>query len=82
MMITGIEVKGKYSMPSECIWGEEIEIDVPFNSTVNIKGQETITTIDTVRKASVKTISGDITLRNVTVTAVTFFSGDFDLFPW
>lgn len=50
---------------SDCIWGEEIEIDVPVNAVVNIKGQETKTTIDTVRKANVKTIGGDITVRNV-----------------
>jgi hypothetical protein len=51
--------------PSECLYGEEIEIDVPRNASINVKGQETITTIDSVRKASVKNIGGDISLRNI-----------------
>ncbi|MFM9905492.1 MAG: DUF4097 family beta strand repeat-containing protein [Pyrinomonadaceae bacterium] len=65
LKITGLETKGKYSIAGECIWGDEIEIDVPVNSIVNIKGKETKTTIDTVRKTSVDTIGGDIILRNV-----------------
>ncbi|MEO7539058.1 MAG: hypothetical protein ABIV21_03455 [Pyrinomonadaceae bacterium] len=59
--VTGWESKGG---SADCIWGEEIEIDVPVGAVVNIKGQETKTTIDTVRKANVKTIGGDITVRN------------------
>ena len=63
LMLIGAEpVKGK---SAECIWGEEIEIDVPVNATVVIKGQETKTTIDTVRKAKVQTIGGDINILNV-----------------
>jgi hypothetical protein len=59
--IAGIEgVAGK----NDCIWGDEIEIDVPVGAVINMKGQETQTTIDTVRKANVKTIGGDITVRN------------------
>ena len=66
--------KGENSVPSECISGEEIEIDAPLNAKIDIKGQETKTTIDTVRKASVKTIGGDINLRNVAegITATTY----------
>ena len=67
IMVAGIEPKmGKFSAPGECIWGGEIEIDVPINATINIKGQETTTTIDSVKKVSVRTIGGDITLRNIT----------------
>ena len=63
LMLIGAEpVKGK---SAECIWGEDIEIDVPVNATVNIKGQETKTIIDTIRKAKVQTIGGDITIHSV-----------------
>ncbi len=78
VMLMGLSsTKGKYPAPTECIWGDEIEIDVPANATLNITGQETKTVIDTVRKASVKIIGGDINLRNVAegITA-TIYEGD------
>src|SRR5580765_3403381 len=78
LMVTGIETKTKYAAPSECIWGDEIEIDVPVNATINIKGQETTTTIDTVRKAGVRTIGGDISLRNVS-SGITASAGQGDI---
>jgi hypothetical protein len=53
------------SAQNECLWGKSIDIDVPINSSINIKGKETRTSIDTVRKASVKNIGGDIVLRNI-----------------
>lgn len=77
--LTGLDAKtkGKYAVPTECIWGDEIEIDVPVNAVVNIKGQETTTVIDTVRKASVKTIGGSINLRNIVEGAVAVtYEGD------
>lgn len=77
--LTGLDAKtkGKYAIPTECIWGDEIEIDVPVNAVINIKGQETTTVIDTVRKASVKTIGGSINLRNIAEGAVAVtYEGD------
>lgn len=66
IMLTGQEpIKGKNAPASECIWGSEIEIDVPDSSTVNMKGRETKTTIDSVRKVSVNNGGGDISIRNV-----------------
>lgn len=66
IMLSGFaSAKGKYSAPNECIWGDEIEIDAPVASTLNITGQETKTTIDTIKKATVNIIGGDISLRNV-----------------
>lgn len=50
---------------NECLFGESIEIDAPRGSSINIKGQETRTSIDSVRKAVVKNIGGDIVLRNI-----------------
>jgi len=65
LMVTGVETKNKYAALTECIWGNEIEIDVPVNAAISIKGQETTTSIDSVRKAIVRTIGGDISLRNI-----------------
>lgn len=53
------------SQPSECFYGEEIEIDAPRGASVSVKGQETKITIDSVRKASVKNIGGDVALQNI-----------------
>lgn len=66
--------KSRYGAQSECLWGDEIEIDAPFNSTVTVQGQEATTTVDGVKKASVKMIGGDISLRNIAegVTASTY----------
>ncbi|MBP6003645.1 MAG: DUF4097 family beta strand repeat protein [Pyrinomonadaceae bacterium] len=66
IMLTGSEPRSKSLGPSECIWGSEIEIDLPMSASVNIKGQETSTIVDGVRKATVRTIGGDISIRNVT----------------
>ena len=55
----------KKNYASECVWGDEIEIDAPLNATINVKGKEIHTTIDTVRKAAVNIIGGDIVLNNV-----------------
>lgn len=57
--------KHKDKLASECIRGNEIEIDVPRNAALIIKGQEMSISIDSVRKAFVKNIGGNITLRNV-----------------
>ncbi len=65
VMVTGIQAKNKYSVPTECISGGLIEIDLPSDAAVNIRGQETTTTIDHVRKVGAKSIGGDITIRNV-----------------
>jgi hypothetical protein len=63
--ISGIETKGKYGPQSDCIWGDEIEIDAPVGSAVNMTGRETTTAIDGVKKVEVKTLGGDISLRNI-----------------
>jgi len=50
---------------AECIAGQEVELDVPENAAVTIKGRETETTVDTVRKVLVENGGGDISIRNV-----------------
>jgi hypothetical protein len=70
-----VAVEGRRAgMTGECISGGEIEIDLPANAAVTLKGQETTTSIDSIRKASVRTAGGDISLRNIAegVTATTF----------
>lgn len=49
----------------ECISGKVIELDVPFGATINIKSGESKTTIDSVAKALVKNVGGDIFLNNI-----------------
>ena len=69
--------KGKYGAPQECISGNEIEIDVPVNATIGIKGQDTTTHIDSVKKVEVVTNGGDITLRNIAAgIKATAYQGD------
>jgi Uncharacterized conserved protein len=60
--------------PSECIWGDEIEIDAPMGAEVVMKGRETKTVVDSIRKASVVSAGGDISFRNIDegITAVTY----------
>jgi hypothetical protein len=57
--------KHKDKLASECIRGNEIEIDVPHNAAVTVKGQEMTVSIDSVRKAFVKNAGGNINLRNI-----------------
>ena len=56
---------GNMAPQGECIWGNEIEIDAPTGSVLNIKGKETSSTIDSVRKVNIRMIGGDLGLRNI-----------------
>lgn len=49
----------------ECLAGDEIEIDVPRGASVNIKGAESQTSIESVRKVSVDNVGGDIFLSDI-----------------
>jgi Putative adhesin len=51
---------------SECLNGSEIEVDAPLTSTIRVRGREISTTVDSVKKAEIASIGGDITIRNVT----------------
>ncbi len=73
--IAGSETaKNQPKKSNECLHGDAIEIDVPRNASINVKGQETKTAIDSVRKAVVKISGGDISLRNIAegVEAITY----------
>lgn len=49
----------------ECLAGEEIELDVPMGSKMDLSGRSTETVIDSIKKVSVKTAEGDIAIRNI-----------------
>src|SRR5207237_3708449 len=50
---------------NELIWRQDIEIDGPNGASVSLKGKETTTEIDSIRKAEVRTVGGDIVARNI-----------------
>ncbi len=76
--ISGVQPKGKYGPVSECIWGNDIEIDLPIGASVNMKGQEISSRIDSVRKAEIKVVGGNISLRNVS-GGIGAYSGQGDI---
>ena len=57
--------KSNESGADECLSGEEIELDVPRGAIVNVKSSESETAIDSVRRVTVETVSGDIFLNNI-----------------
>lgn len=72
------EAKLKQAAPNECLSGGDIEIDAPLNSTINIKGQEVTTQIDSVKKINVRTIGGDISANKI-ANGVTASAGQGDI---
>lgn len=50
---------------TNCLSGENIEIDIPLKGSVTIEGRSGAVEIDSVAKASVKLIEGDVTVRNI-----------------
>jgi len=57
-----------------CVTGEVVEVDLPVGATLDLRGQETRTTIDTIKRARIKNAGGNISVRNVSagVTASTY----------
>lgn len=55
----------KYGTSTECIWGDQIEIEVPQESTVTIKGREITARLDTIRRANVRSVGGSMNFRNI-----------------
>jgi hypothetical protein len=58
----------------ECLAGEQIELDVPRAAIVGLKSRESEIFIDSVAKARIENVSGDIFLRNIAggIEATTF----------
>jgi hypothetical protein len=59
---------------TECIAGDEIELDVPENAAISLKGRQADIDVDGIRKIWVNNVGGDIDVRNVSegVSASTF----------
>jgi Rieske Fe-S protein len=70
-------VKNTEPDADECLSGEEIEIDVPRGASVQIKGTESETLIESVRKVNVGNLSGDIFLNDIAegIDATTYQGG-------
>lgn len=50
---------------ANCLSGESIEIDLPMSGSLTIKGRSATVSIDSVKKAAVDIVAGDLTIRNV-----------------
>jgi DUF4097 and DUF4098 domain-containing protein YvlB len=61
----------------ECLSGDEIELDVPHNAVVNIRSDESDTSIESVRRVSIKNVGGNIFLNNIAegIEAITYQGG-------
>jgi len=70
--------KGMPTPAGECISGEEIEVDVPQDATVKIRGKQTRISVDGIRKAGVENIGGDVSLRNI-AEGVSAWTGQGDV---
>lgn len=57
--------KNKNSTADECLSGNEIEIDVPRGASVSVKSRESETAIDSVARATIENLDGNIYLSNV-----------------
>jgi hypothetical protein len=59
---------GERPLPGEfpnCLAGESIEIDMPTRGEVVLTGRSASVTVDTVTKATIKLLEGDVSVRNV-----------------
>lgn len=61
----------------ECLSGESVELDIPRDAAITLKGSPSDTRIESVLKAKIENISGNIVVRNVTngVFATTYEGG-------
>jgi len=78
VMVTAVDPKNKNAPARECISGDDIEIDLPANAVVNIKGQELTTSIESVKKVDVKTVGGDISLSHI-AEGISAYAGQGDI---
>jgi hypothetical protein len=61
----------------ECIEGESIELDVPFDTVLNVKGKESEMVVDSITKVRIENVSGNINVRNIKQGVLaTTFEGD------
>ena len=62
----GSTVEGRPGPAAECLAGEDVEIDVPVTSTLDLSGREVRTTVDSLKKVTIRILAGAVTLRNIT----------------
>lgn len=69
----GNMVEGRPGPSAECLAGESVEIDVPVTASLDLSGREVRTSIDSLKKVTVRVLAGSIALRNITggITAQT-----------
>lgn len=75
LLISNMAPEGSRPAPmSECLAGREIELDVPMNTSISLTGRVNSSVIDSIRNVSVKTVEGDISLRNISrgINAATY----------
>lgn len=66
VMVVGFDpTEANETEAEECLSGDEIELDVPRGATVNIKSRESETRIESVSKARVENVGGDIYLNEI-----------------
>ncbi len=66
VFVLGFDPQSKVAgKTEECLAGETIELDVPREASVNIKGSPEETRIESVGKVRVENITGNIVLRNI-----------------
>lgn len=77
IFVVGNDPKVKTTVRTdECLAGELIELDVPRESAVNIKGNSENTTVESVGKVKIENIDGNIVVRNVSGgVAINTFEG-------
>jgi hypothetical protein len=56
---------GGNTTTADCIVGDEIQLDVPQNASVTLKGRDNEVSVDTIRKINITNAGGDITIGNV-----------------
>lgn len=75
LMISHVRAEGTPPGPmSDCLAGQDIELDVPLKSKMDLSGRSTETVIDSIKKVNVKTAEGDISIRNIAggINAITY----------
>lgn len=62
----GNVVEGRPGPAAECLSGESVEIDAPMTASLDLSGRDVRTSIDSLKKVSVRIQQGAVMLRNIT----------------
>ncbi|MFN2501120.1 MAG: DUF4097 domain-containing protein [Pyrinomonadaceae bacterium] len=64
-LVDVVPMKGAAMGGGQCIMADEVEVDAPVNATVLIKGVDATTNVDSIKRVTVETIDGTISLSNI-----------------